>query len=892
MSETLSEQRLRSLIEGVMDYAILQLDRQGLVASWTAFAERTKGYRAEEILGKSFACFYTPEDVERGHPDEVLRIAAEVGHFEEDGWRVRQDGSRFWASVMITALRDEAGQVTGFSKMTRDITERKRDEEKVRESEQKFRAVLESAPDAMLIVEGTGKIALVNAQLERLFGYRREELVGQPMEILIPVPSRVCHAHLRSEWNKNPRPRPMNSGMVLKGLRRDGAEFPVEVSLSPIETANSSWVVAAIRDVTERRTVELQLVAERRRAEDANRTKSAFLATMSHEIRTPMNAILGMSDLLWESDLDPEQRRFVEIFRRAGASLLRLINHLLDLSKIEAGHFELEKEQFNLEDVLDQVSELIGGRARRKGIALLVRLAPDVATDFIGDPGRLRQALLNLVGNAVKFTDKGEVTVTAQSQQSSEPGRVSFAVSDTGIGIPADKLDVIFDDFTQADSSVTRKYGGTGLGLGITKRIVERMGGRIFAISTPGEGSTFVFTALFEPVAPDQLLVRQEVDDLQGCRVLVVDDSCTSRLILRETLGSWALESNAFGTAAQALQELARAKDSHKPYSLVILDNRPPDMSCVELSAAIREIEPAVPLIILSSGASACDTVRPAVDGLSGYALKPVKRSDMLRLICQAMGRSKNHEPVLPSSGSSPLEQADRDNPVRILVAEDSPDNRILVQAYLKGGAYDVTFVEDGQAAVEEFSIQSFDLVLMDVQMPVMDGLTATRTIREFERSRGNRATPIVALTAHASQRDTEMSVEAGCDSHLSKPISKSKLVATIEKYGRSSRLASLPAEPIPIRVPEGLEELVPPYLASRREEVRELKRLLAAGDFESLSGLAHNLKGSGESYGFSDLTRLGRALESSSKDADGAAVQGLLEQLDDYLSRVQLVKI
>jgi len=890
MSETLYEQRLRALIEGVKDYAILMLDRQGRVVSWTACAERMKGYRAEEILGKSIACFYPPEDIERGHPDAVLRKAAELGHFEEEGWRLRKDGSRFWASVMITALRDETGQVNGFSKMTRDITERKRDEERLRESEQKFRAVLESAPDAMLMVDEAGKIALVNAQLERLFAYRRDELVGQPVEILIPLPSRAYHSHLRCEWGKKPRPRPMSAGLVLKGLRRDGAEFPVEVSLSPIETDNSTWVVAAIRDVTERRIVELQLVAERRRAEEANRTKSAFLAAMSHEIRTPMNAILGMSDLLWESDLSPEQREFVEIFRRAGANLLRLINHLLDLSKIEAGHFELEKEQFNLEDVLDQVSELIGGRARRKGIALLVRIAPDVATDFIGDPGRLRQALLNLVGNAVKFTEKGEITVTAHAQQCGEPGRVGFAVSDTGIGIPADKLGVIFDDFTQADSSVTRKYGGTGLGLGITRRLVELMGGRIFATSTPGEGSTFVFTTLFEPVAADQRLVRQQVDDFQGRRVLVVDDSCTSRLILRETLGSWGLESDTFGTAAQALEELACAKNRHRPYSLVILDNRLPDVDYVEITAAIRKIEPAVPLIILSSGASECDTSWRALAGVSGFAVKPVKRSDMLRLVCQAMGGAKDAEPSLPPAGSSPVQQADRDNPLRILVAEDSPDNRVLVQAYLKGGAYSLTFVEDGQAALDEFALHSFDLVLMDVQMPVMDGLTATRQIRELERTRPHRAIPIVALTAHASQKDTQMSIQAGCDSHLSKPISKPKLVAAIEKYGRPARVSSPPAAPIPVRMPEGLEELVPPYLSSRRQEIPELAKLLAAADFERLSALAHNLKGSGLSFGFSDLTRLGAALENSSREADTAAVQGLLEQLGDYLNRVQLV--
>jgi CheY-like chemotaxis protein len=601
-----------------------------------------------------------------------------------------------------------------------------------------------------------------------------------------------------------------------------------------------------------------------------------------------MNAILGMSDLLWESDLNPEQRQFVEIFRRAGANLLRLIDNILDLSKIEAGHFELEKQPFNLEDILDQVIELMGGKARKKGVALLPRIAPGVSADLIGDPGRLRQVLLNLVGNAIKFTDKGEITVTFRSREAGGPGRLSFAVSDTGIGIAEDKLAVIFEDFVQADSSVTRRYGGTGLGLGISRRIVNLMGGSLTATSTPGKGSTFQFSAVFEAVAPAQCLVRKEVEDFHGRRVLVVDDNGTNRLILRETLASWGLESYEVGTAAEALAELARAKSSQLPYSLVILDYQLPDKNGLTVAAAMRKIESAVPLIMLSS-TSVCDLRLRVLAGVSGYAVKPVKRSDLLRLICDAMGGPKNSEPPLPTAGVAPV-QPDISQPLRILVAEDSPDNRVLVQAYVKGGPYILTFVEDGQAAVDEFSRRSFELVLMDIQMPVMDGLTAARALRELERQRGHPATPIIALTAHAGPADIEISLKAGCDSHLSKPISKAKLLAAIETYGRRTNTASQAAKPIPIHIPDGLEDLVPNYLASRREEIPELAKMLAAGDFERLRILAHNLKGTGQSYGFSDLTRLGRALEESAQNEDGHAVRGLLNQLGDYLDRVQLV--
>jgi len=400
-----SEERYRTLISGIKDYAILMLDREGHVASWNECAQRTKGYSAEEILGKDFACFYTPEDIARDHPREMLRSAARDGHYEEDGWRVRKDGSRFWANVSLTAMRSATGELTGFSKVTRDITDRLLAEERLK--------------------------------------------------------------------------------------------------------------------------------AERQRAEDANRSKSDFLAAMSHEIRTPMNAILGMSDLLWESDLSEEQRKYVEVFRRAGSNLLILINDILDLSKIESGHFELEKAPFDLTEVVDQVIELLRPRARKKGIAMSAEIVPGTQTALIGDATRLRQVLTNLLGNAVKFTETGEVRLEVRAA-SAEPGDLDFMVSDTGIGIAPDKLEVIFQDFTQADSSTTRHYGGTGLGLSISRRIVNLMGGTLQAASTLGKGSTFRFRARLMVNPAEKSVEPQGITDIHGRRALVVDDSATNRLILHE----------------------------------------------------------------------------------------------------------------------------------------------------------------------------------------------------------------------------------------------------------------------------------------------------------------------------------------------------------------------
>jgi PAS domain S-box-containing protein len=881
-----SEQLLRTLVDGVKDYAILMLDTQGRVATWSACAERVKGYSAEEIIGRSFESFYTPEDIERGHPEDVLRTAREDGYVEEEGWRVRRNGSRFWARVMITALRDDAGQLRGFSKMTRDVTERKLARERLQESDQQFRAMLESSPDGVVISDEDGKIVLVNSQTERLFGYARQEIIGQPVEILVPASMRQNHIHHRSAYTNTP-PRAMCASRMIRGVRRDGSEFPVEISLSPIQTPSRSWIAAAVRDATERERVELELVAEKKRAEEANQAKSAFLAAMSHEIRTPMNAILGMSDMLWESDLDSEQRQYVEIFRRAGTHLLGLIDNILDLSRIESGHFEMERQQFRLEDVLDQVIELAGGNARNKGVALLLAMTADIQADLIGDPGRLRQVLLNLVGNALKFTDHGEIIVAAQSRRRSEGlCELGFSVSDTGNGIPPDKLNVIFDDFTQADSSITRKYGGTGLGLGISRRLVEQMGGAITVASALGKGSTFQFTAMFEPGVPDRGGLK-ELQDFYGHRVLLIDGACTSCLIVRETLLSWGLECTAVGTVAEALEDLARARSIVRPYSLVLFDDCLPGMNGADIAAAIRTAEADIPLIILSSGTSPRVSFRRASDGIAGYAVKPVKRADLLRMVRNALGGSITERPLsTPASGPPALQPGPEQ--LRILVAEDSPDNRLLVRAYLKTGPYIVTFVEDGQAAVQAFFEGSFDLVLMDVQMPVMDGLSATRTIRERERELSSPPVPIVALTAHARQQDVGISKEAGCDFHLSKPISKRTLVETIENFGRRNRLA--PPAPVPVPEEDEIAELIPGYLAGRHEELARMRTMLDSSDFEGLRVLSHNLKGSGESYGFPELSRLGRDLEKSANETNAAGARGLLAQLGKYLGQIELV--
>ena len=649
----------------------------------------------------------------------------------------------------------------------------------------------------------------------------------------------------------------------------------------------------SIRYAVERGRTQKALRNATAQAQASNQAKSAFLASMSHEMRTPMNAILGMADVLLESPLNTEQVQYVEVIRRAGAGLLLLINDILDLSKIEAGHLQLERVAFDLEEVMDQAIELTAVKARDKGIMLLSRLAPGVETCLVGDPAKLKQVLINLLGNAVKFTDSGEIVLTVRNDESGKPGHMEIAVSDTGIGIPADKLETIFDDFTQADASTTRKYGGTGLGLGISRRLVEAMGGRLTATGSVGKGSTFGFTIQFDPAPEDACDVCAALTNHNGKRVLLIDVNETHSLMLREKLQTCGLESDVFRLPVEALACLAENMAGKQPYSLAIVsDSCATGVDGFETAADIKRIAGELPIVLLACETRPGDFTRSAQAGLAGYAVKPVARGQLVRLVNEAI-----ETPVRPET--DPILTLDREEkepvkPARILVAEDSPDNRLLIQLYMKDSPYQLTFAENGEAAVEQFVTSDFDLILMDMRMPVMDGLTATRAIRTLERERGLSPILIIALTANASLQDLERSGEAGCNAHLSKPISKLELLSSIEKWRRLKPAVEVaqpvPLEPIKIEITPGLEEIVPSYLASRREEVPEMLKLLAASDFDRLATLGHNLKGSGGAYGFPELTRFGATLERFAKQEDGAALRTQMTGLGHYLDQVQLV--
>ena len=787
----------------------------------------------------------------------------------------------------------------------------------------KLQNVLDAATQVAIIVADTeGVVQIFNSGAERILQYRACEIEGiEKAEIYsdkseyrdrAAILSRefgrpITGFEVFAEYTVSERPGARDWTYV----RKDGTRLDVDLAVTAIHSPGGvlQGYLSIASDTSVRKALERELrvnneklVEQTRRATEANLAKSNFLAAMSHEIRTPMNAILGMADILWESQLDAEQMQYVEVFRRAGSNLLTLINNILDLSKIEAGHLELEHVNFDLQEIVERAIELTGVKTRAKGLALLSRLSPGTATALRGDPNRLRQVLINLLGNAVKFTDSGEIVLTVENGGSGKPGDVTFSISDTGIGIAPEKLETIFDDFSQADTSTTRKYGGTGLGLSISRRLVESMGGRLTAFSSPGKGSTFRFTASYESSLRTDRNVQPELEDFHGRRILVIDENATNRLILRETVNAWDLQSDEFALPQEALAGLSDAMAGKQPYSLVLLDSCTSGMNGFEAATEIRRIAPDLPIVMLTLDSLPGDAIRRREAGISGFAIKPVKRTELLRLICDAMKSRVRPEPQAQPLEASP-EAAEPVSQLRILVAEDSPDNRLLIQVYAKGTSHRLTFAEDGKVAVQRFTAAEFDLILMDIQMPVMDGLTATREIRAIERDRGAGSIPIIALTANARPQDIEMSHDAGCSDHFSKPISKQKLLSAIEEYGRRQKAPAKPQvaspESIRIEMPSGLEEIVPGYLADRRQEVLEMMTLLAASDFEQLAGLGHNLKGSGGSYGFPKLTEIGADLEQLASGMGAGALSRRLSALSrrladlkEYLDRVQLIDL
>jgi two-component system sensor histidine kinase/response regulator len=710
-----------------------------------------------------------------------------------------------WAAVVASGVIEDAnspyrwiglavaaalGEITNLIRAS-ETAEHERARRLIANSEAKLRTVFEASPDAIAITRISDGVLLdINPQYEAAAS-PREELIG-------------CRNTDRDFWDDPEQrseffrlldTRGHVHNMEVAFRTRDGRVLPSLISAVTVELDGEPCVVSLVRSITRLKRTERELVRAREEAMAASHAKSDFLSSMSHEIRTPLHAIIGMTDLLLETDLGEEQRRYLATMADNGNALVELINDILDLARVESGRMALENVPFDLDELIDGVVGTLGVRAHEKGLELAARIAPDVPVALVGDPLRLRQILVNLAGNANKFTEHGQVVLAVQCDPGAgAPGAVAlhFSIADTGIGIAPDQLERVFDAFSQADSSTTRKYGGTGLGLAIVKRLADLMQGRVWVESEVGRGSTFHFLVRLQrdPNADHRSSRAEAAGSISGLHALVVDDTGINRVVVREALAAQGARVGEADCGEAALREIARARDAGDPYRLMLVDCRMPGMDGFDLVRQVREsTDDDTVVLMLTSDDLAMQLQRAHGASIANYLVKPIRRRELLGAIGRAMG-NQPHAGAPAAPAGAPANHA---RPLRILLADDSVDNRYLIAAYLKNTPHLIDEVEDGAEAVSRFTESPYDLVLMDIQMPVMDGHEAAAAIRAVERHQGRPHTPIIALTAAALSESIARSFEAGCDEHVSKPVRKAALLEAIR------RLTIAPAEQHPI---------------------------------------------------------------------------------------------
>jgi PAS domain S-box-containing protein len=761
---------LAAIVDGTAD-AVVSKDLDGTITSWNRAAERLYGYPAEEILGRPITVLYPPERLGE-LATSMARLAAGEAIEGQDGARLRKDGGMLHLSWTLSPLRAGNGAVIGSASIARDISQ-------IVKAEERFRRLVLSAPESLIIADAGGVIRLVNEQTERLFGYTTEELVGRPVNQLVPPEFRDRHAAHQREFLAHPGIRVMGADLELSGLRKDGTRFPAEVTLAPLDTEDGMLVSAAVRDVTVRKRVEHDLAAARDEALAATSLKSQFVAMVSHEIRTPMNGVLGLTQLLLDTRLAPVQRRYAEAVRTSARALLTVINDILDFSKIEAGKVTLVDAEFDPGHLIAQVAQVAAEAARDKAVEVCNYYPPSLPTAVRGDSGRIRQVLLNLAGNAVKFTDSGTVSIQASPAPAGADGsqRYRFAVIDTGIGIDAAERTRLFEPFTQADGTASRRFGGTGLGLTISHQLVELLGGQLEVDSTPGRGSTFSFTIPLG--APDDgsawYLIR---DRLSGQRMLVVDDGPTGSQILVEHARSWGLQVSVAADPDSALERLRHAARQDHPFDIVLVNQRPSAPGGADLLARIAaDGTIPTPALVVTLPDPYDQDRHPFDTGAVEVLAGPVGPSALYDCLLRQLDLDPADDAL---AADGPAETPATGRPT-ILVAEDNEINRLVAVDTLAMLGYLADVARDGVEAVDLAGTGQYAAILMDCQMPKLDGYGATRELRRRERP--DRHIPVIAMTASALAEDKRRCLDAGMDDYLAKPIEPAALRAALTRW-------------------------------------------------------------------------------------------------------------